>query len=269
MADPAIAVAEPEHRRPGRTMFMTIGTIASFKDLITEILSEEFLTTLEKLNFKRLIMQCGPDLALFEKIRPQKGFDSHWIDILGFDYTDDITPYYLKCAPSDGKDGSEKRGMGIIMAHAGSGTILDALNVNSKLIVIPNTSLMDNHQLEFAVELDKQGYLLRGHLGKLDEAVKRMEDWQPANWPPQPPRDALNIGDYINALCPIGDRPDPNDEESLMWFDMYKEPFTEEDGRLDFLNGEMSAEKTAKLVAWRDNWCAKRATEKAEKAKSD
>ncbi|KAH8671751.1 hypothetical protein BX600DRAFT_458295 [Xylariales sp. PMI_506] len=119
MADPSIAAAEPEHRKPGRTMFVTIGSIASFTDLVKEVVSDKFLETLAGLNFVRLIVQCGPDLELFERTRPQKGYDSHWIDILGFQYTDDIRSYFLKCTPSDGKHDGEQRGMGIIMAHAG------------------------------------------------------------------------------------------------------------------------------------------------------
>lgn len=119
MADPAIAAAEPDHRQPFRAMFVTIGSIASFKVLIEEVLSDKFLETLAKLKFNRLIVQCGPDLELFEKIRPQKGFDSHWIDITGFSYTDDMQSYFQKCTPSKGSWVSEKRGRGIIMAHAG------------------------------------------------------------------------------------------------------------------------------------------------------
>jgi hypothetical protein len=119
MADPAIAAAEPKYRQPPRTMFVTIGSIASFKSLIEEVLSQTFLETLARLDFRRLFVQCGPDLAYFEEIRPQKGFDSCWIDILGFDWTKDINSYFLRCTPSDGKGGTEKRGMGIIMAHAG------------------------------------------------------------------------------------------------------------------------------------------------------
>jgi hypothetical protein len=119
MADPALAAAPPDHQQPSRTMFVTIGSIASFKSLIEEVLSDKFLETLARIKFNRLIIQCGPDLELFERIRPQKGFDSHWIDIIGFSYTDDLPGYLQKCTPSSGKWGGEKRGRGIIMAHAG------------------------------------------------------------------------------------------------------------------------------------------------------
>jgi hypothetical protein len=37
---------------------------------------------------------------------------------------------------------------------------------------------------------------------KLDEAVEKLETWQPANWPPQRPADSVfgNLGDIINVF---------------------------------------------------------------------
>jgi beta-1,4-N-acetylglucosaminyltransferase len=42
--------------------------------------------------------------------------------------------------------------------------MLDALSVNARTIVVPNTSLMDNHQVELAEEFDRLGYLRWGKL---------------------------------------------------------------------------------------------------------
>lgn len=47
---------------------------------------------------------------------------------------------------------------------SGSGSILDALRIRVPLIVVPNTSLLHNHQVELAEELSRQGYLVHGHL---------------------------------------------------------------------------------------------------------
>lgn len=46
----------------------------------------------------------------------------------------------------------------------GTGTVLDAMGLNVPLIVVPNPVLQDNHQLELAEELQKQGYALHGDL---------------------------------------------------------------------------------------------------------
>ena len=46
----------------------------------------------------------------------------------------------------------------------GSGSILDALRLEIPIIVVPNTSLLDNHQLELAEVLASQGYVIHGQL---------------------------------------------------------------------------------------------------------
>lgn len=51
----------------------------------------------------------------------------------------------------------------IVISHAGSGTILDTLRMRPKppaLVVVPNTSLMDNHQVELAQALGKDKFLI-------------------------------------------------------------------------------------------------------------
>lgn len=62
----------------------------------------------------------------------------------------------------------------IVISHAGSGTILEALRLplhqRPKLVVVPNETLMDNHQAELANALAKQNYLVatrvRGKMGE-------------------------------------------------------------------------------------------------------
>ncbi len=42
--------------------------------------------------------------------------------------------------------------------RTGAGSILDAMRLGLKLVVVPNVSLLDNHQKELAEELEIQGY---------------------------------------------------------------------------------------------------------------
>ncbi len=51
-----------------------------------------------------------------------------------------------------------------LTSRTGSGSILDALRIAVPLIVVPNPSLLDNHQEELAEELARQGYVVHGHL---------------------------------------------------------------------------------------------------------
>ena len=46
----------------------------------------------------------------------------------------------------------------------GSGSVLDALRLSAPLVVVPNPSLLDNHQEELAEEMARQGYAVYGHL---------------------------------------------------------------------------------------------------------
>jgi beta-1,4-N-acetylglucosaminyltransferase len=43
---------------------------------------------------------------------------------------------------------------------AGSGTMLDVLRRSKPLIVVPNSSLLDDHQTDLALALSKQNYLV-------------------------------------------------------------------------------------------------------------
>lgn len=45
--------------------------------------------------------------------------------------------------------------------YIGSGTILDAMRLGLTMIVVPNSSLLDNHQEELADELESQGYVTK------------------------------------------------------------------------------------------------------------
>ena len=85
----------------------------------------------------------------------------------------------------------------------GSGTILAALRLAVPLIVVPNTTLLNNHQEELAEEMEHQGYAIHGRLefvqrpfltknpltasSNLDNSLRRAERFRKvmSEWPPQ------------------------------------------------------------------------------------
>lgn len=48
----------------------------------------------------------------------------------------------------------------VVVTHAGSGSVLEALRAGKKVVAVINEALMHNHQKELADELERLGYLL-------------------------------------------------------------------------------------------------------------
>lgn len=74
----------------------------------------------------------------------------------------------------------------VLIASKGSGSILEAMRVEVPMIVVPNEDLLDNHQIELAQELSKQGYVVHGRLEALSEALEKLETLRASKrrWPP-------------------------------------------------------------------------------------
>ena len=47
----------------------------------------------------------------------------------------------------------------LIISHAGAGSIIEALQAGKHLLVVVNTELADNHQIELAQALSERGHL--------------------------------------------------------------------------------------------------------------
>jgi len=53
----------------------------------------------------------------------------------------------------------DMRQAGLVISHAGAGTVMEALKGQKRLVVVINTALMDNHQTELATAMAKRGHL--------------------------------------------------------------------------------------------------------------
>jgi beta-1,4-N-acetylglucosaminyltransferase len=63
----------------------------------------------------------------------------------------------------------------LVISHAGAGSIFESLRAGKRLIAVPNSALMDNHQEELCVHLQGKGYLDVAAVDGLEEAVGRMD----------------------------------------------------------------------------------------------
>lgn len=173
-----------------RLCFVTVGATANFNPLICAVLHPTFTSALANLGYTDLRIQYGKDgHVLLEKLLPNslayEGTDTiriaSGVRVEGFDFKKEgLTKDML--AARGGVLAYQKEG--VCLTHAGnahpppgshpttnlalrpvgSGTILDALRLSVPLIVVPNPTLLDNHQDELAEELARQGYVVHGRL---------------------------------------------------------------------------------------------------------
>lgn len=142
--------------------FATIGATAAFDALIEAVLSLTVLQALSKAGYAKILVQYGKDgKALYERLVSTYAESQELgLHFDGFDFDRDGLYEYMVSARESG---------GVVISHAGSGSILDALRVNAPLIVVPNSKLLDNHQDDLAEALSAQGYVVHG---KLESAAR-------------------------------------------------------------------------------------------------
>ncbi|KAJ9112362.1 hypothetical protein QFC19_000782 [Naganishia cerealis] len=122
------------------TVLVTVGSTL-FDDLTLAFAPEgEVIKALKDAKFDKLLLQYGKGSLPLTEL--STGGD---LQTEAFRFSDEIDELIRK---SD-----------LVVSHAGSGSILTALRAGKKLIVVPNTSLMDNHQAELALALEQDNYL--------------------------------------------------------------------------------------------------------------
>ncbi|UQC84731.1 uncharacterized protein CLUP02_10227 [Colletotrichum lupini] len=153
-----------------RHCLVTVGATARFTQLLTEVLSAAFLDHVTSNRYTHLTLQCGKDYAEFSRqMLPPLLNEYPGIEITAFDFVDDLTTEMVKCRAQAGV-----REAGVVICHAGTGTILDGMRVSVPLVVVPNPTLKDNHQVELAEEIQRQGYGIWGRLGDIAWALEQL-----------------------------------------------------------------------------------------------
>ncbi|PGH20761.1 hypothetical protein AJ80_03522 [Polytolypa hystricis UAMH7299] len=186
-----------EQQSPTKSCFVTVGATASFNALVSEIISEPVLEALQANKYTDILIQYGQHGAAlvqpFLQDNSSTVKEKYGLNISGFDFN-------LKGLDREMMGTKEKpeenRKEGLIISHAGTGTILAALRLGVPVMVVPNPELMHNHQEELAQQLSKVGYVVHGRLGNIAAAAHEAETFrtQLHQWPPKDTVSSTNAG---------------------------------------------------------------------------
>ena len=147
----------------GKRCFVTIGATAPFNSLVKIVLEPPFLQALHDAKYKHLRVQYGDEgQQIFDQkignrrvsIEQKLG-----ISVSGFSFNKVGLHDELRAVK-----GTSQAEEGIVISHAGSGSILDAMRLGIPLIVVPNSDLLHNHQVELAEVLAEQQYVVHGKI---------------------------------------------------------------------------------------------------------
>ncbi|KKA30646.1 hypothetical protein TD95_004206 [Thielaviopsis punctulata] len=141
-----------------RHCFVTVGATVTFSALLSAIQHEAFLSALILSGFTHLTVQAGRDYDAFCAFAAT--VDERFLTVECFDLKDSLARDMALCRAEE----REGRAMGVVISHAGTGSVLDAMTAQAPLIVVPNEALLDNHQVELAQMVESRKYGVRGTL---------------------------------------------------------------------------------------------------------
>jgi beta-1,4-N-acetylglucosaminyltransferase len=135
-----------------RSIFVTVGT-TRFDALITCVTRPEALIWMKENGYTDLVIQYGKGN---EPVIPTSSPVS-------------IQQYSFLASLDQDMKAAE-----LIISHAGAGTVMEALRLKKRLVVVINSLLMDNHQTELASAMAK-----RGHLSVVNEPMdlNQIDTW--------------------------------------------------------------------------------------------
>ena len=167
---------------PRKRCFVTIGATAPFDRLLRAVLTPDFLRTLRAHGYTELRVQYGKEgRAIFDAFTQRREDDGDEGEdgslahaplvphVSGFAFKEDGLGEEMRAVARGG--GHEGTGgppvtttEGVVVSHAGSGSVLDAMRYGVPCVVVPNPDLLHNHQLELARELARLQYVVHGRL---------------------------------------------------------------------------------------------------------
>ncbi|KAF8162894.1 glycosyltransferase family 1 protein [Crassisporium funariophilum] len=163
--------------------FVTVGS-TKFDSLIQAVFAEEVLLSLSRQGYTNLVVQCGN--STFDLASTIKDGGSHHLRNAGVDIE------FWKFKPSLQE---EYEKADLVISHAGSGTILDVLRMGKPMIVVPNPTLLDNHQEELSSALKELGHLKASTVENLPRTI---DEFDASNIKPFPPFDGSRFARIVD-----------------------------------------------------------------------
>ncbi|KAF2874495.1 glycosyltransferase family 28 C-terminal domain-containing protein [Massariosphaeria phaeospora] len=158
-----------------KVCFVTTGATAPFTALIESVLKPSSIEALRNQGYTHLLIQYGTAKDVFSscagaaQCNTRKDSRREALTIDGIDFFPEGLKTQFKLV---------QQSKGLVISHAGSGSILEALRYQVPLLVVPNTGLLDNHQEELAVAMERSNYLVRGDVKDLAPAIQKSEDFK-------------------------------------------------------------------------------------------
>ncbi|XP_058703825.1 putative bifunctional UDP-N-acetylglucosamine transferase and deubiquitinase ALG13 [Poecile atricapillus] len=163
-----------------KSVFVTVGT-TSFDELIAAAGSPPALQALRSRGYQKLVLQVGR--GALPQAQPSS---SSAVAVEVFRFKDSLA--------------EELQRADLVISHAGAGSCLETLEKGKPLIVVINDKLMDNHQLELAKQLHRDGCVLYCNCSTLVETLQSMDLSALKPFPPGQPEKFASFLDKVLGL---------------------------------------------------------------------
>ncbi|EHB14528.1 UDP-N-acetylglucosamine transferase subunit ALG13-like protein [Heterocephalus glaber] len=161
-----------------KCVFVTVGT--SFNELNERMSAQESLCIFKSLGYSRPTLQIGRGTVVPEP------FSTEFFTLDVYRYKDSLQ--------------EDLQRPDLVISHAGAGSCLETLEKGKALVVVINEKLMNNHQLELAKQLHKEGHFFYCTCSMLPGLLQSMELSTLKCYPPGQPEKFSAFLDKVVGL---------------------------------------------------------------------